>query len=56
MFTGIIEELGAVRRLSLSREGARLEVSGRTVVSDLRQGDSIAVNGVCLTVIERGAD
>lgn len=56
MFTGIIEELGAVRRLSLSREGARLEVSGRAVVSELRQGDSIAVNGVCLTVVERGAE
>ena len=60
MFTGIIEELGAIRRLSsLSEgggEGARLEVSGGIVVSDARLGDSIAVNGVCLTVVDRGPD
>jgi riboflavin synthase len=56
MFTGIIEELGTIRRITSARDGARLEVSARTVLSDVRLGDSIAVNGVCLTVVDQGAD
>jgi riboflavin synthase len=49
MFTGIVEELGRVRAL----DGTRLSVSCRTVLSDAEPGASIAVNGVCLTVVER---
>ncbi len=56
MFTGIIEELGAIRRITPARDGARLEVSARTVLSDAKLGDSIAVNGVCLTVVDKGSD
>lgn len=56
MFTGIIEELGVIRRITSARAGARLEVSARTVLSDAKLGDSIAVNGVCLTVVDQGAD
>lgn len=56
MFTGIIEELGVIRRITSARAGARLEVSARTVLSDAKLGDSIAVNGVCLTVVAQGAD
>ncbi len=56
MFTGIIEELGTIRKITTARDGARLEVSARTVLADARTGDSIAVNGVCLTVLEQGAD
>ncbi|HOF89637.1 MAG TPA: riboflavin synthase, partial [Armatimonadota bacterium] len=50
MFTGIIEELGVVA--SLRREGnvARLAVRAEAVRGELRIGDSLAVNGVCLTV------
>lgn len=46
MFTGIIEEVGYVRRI----DGGQLAVDCRKVVDDVRLGDSIAVNGVCLTV------
>jgi riboflavin synthase len=49
MFTGIVEELGRLRSI----EGGRLVVACRTVVADAEVGASIAVNGVCLTVVER---
>ena len=49
MFTGIVEERGAVAEIS----AARLRVAARTVSADAGIGDSIAVNGVCLTVVER---
>ena len=52
MFTGIIEELGAVESLSRQAAGARLQVGCARVLEDLRQGSSIAVNGVCLTAVE----
>jgi riboflavin synthase len=56
MFTGIIEELGSIRRITTAREGARIEVSARIVTREIRRGDSIAVNGVCLTVVDLGSD
>ncbi len=56
MFTGIIEELGTIKKLAAARDGARLEVSARAVLAEARIGDSIAVNGVCLTVVEKSAD
>jgi riboflavin synthase len=56
MFTGIIEELGSVRRITTARDGARLEVSARIVTREARRGDSIAVNGVCLTAVDLGSD
>jgi riboflavin synthase len=51
VFTGLIEEMGQV----VSRQGARLVVGARTVLEDATVGASIAVNGVCLTVVDRGA-
>jgi riboflavin synthase len=54
MFTGIIEELGRVRAIERREGGARLEVTARTVLEDVRVGDSIAVNGCCLTVVDHG--
>jgi len=54
MFTGIIEELGRVRSLAASNEGARIELECHTVLADARLGASIAVNGCCLTVVDRG--
>ena len=51
MFTGIVEELGRVRR----RDGHRFEFDATVVVEDTRIGDSIAVNGCCLTVVDTGA-
>ena len=51
MFTGIIEELGAVVGLERLDRAARLTVRGPRVTADARPGDSIAVDGVCLTVV-----
>lgn len=52
MFTGIIEELGTVAALERKEEAARLAVSAEVVLADLKVGNSIAVDGVCLTVVE----
>jgi riboflavin synthase len=54
MFTGIIEELGRVRAIHLREGGARLEIDATTVIADAGIGDSIAVNGCCVTVVEVG--
>jgi riboflavin synthase len=56
MFTGIIEELGRVRALERRGEGVRMTVEARVVTEGTREGDSIAVNGVCLTALEVGRD
>jgi riboflavin synthase len=52
MFTGIVEELGEVVSLDWHGEGAVLAVRGPTVTQDAKPGDSIAVSGVCLTVVD----
>ena len=52
MFTGIVEELGHV----ISRDGGRLRISASTVLEGSETGASIAVNGVCLTLVDQGAD
>ena len=56
MFTGIVEELGSVAALARLGDSARLTLRGPLVTSDARPGDSIAVNGVCLTVVEVDVD
>jgi riboflavin synthase len=50
VFTGLVEELGSV----VSREGERLRLGASTVIGDAAIGDSIAVNGCCLTVVALG--
>ena len=52
MFTGIIEELGRVRSLERRGEGVRMTVEARVVTEGTGEGDSVAVNGVCLTALE----
>jgi riboflavin synthase len=52
VFTGIVEDLGTVRRF----EGGRIEITTRALRDGLRIGDSIAINGCCLTVVELGDD
>jgi riboflavin synthase len=52
MFTGIVEELGEIVRLEMYGDGAVVSVRGPLVTGDARPGDSIAVNGVCLTVVD----
>jgi riboflavin synthase len=54
MFTGIVEELGRVVALEPGADSARLTVAGPLAASDAQHGASIAVNGVCLTVVEYG--
>lgn len=56
MFTGIIEELGEVIATDPSGDGVRITVRAPKAVSDAAHGDSIAVSGVCLTVVDQGAD
>ncbi len=51
MFTGIIEELGSVRTIERHAGGARITIAAATVLDDIELGASIAVNGVCLTVV-----
>lgn len=54
MFTGIVEEQGVVRELRLLPESAQLTLEGKRVLEGTHIGDSIAVNGVCLTVVRQG--
>ena len=56
MFTGIIEEIGTVRRIERGAAGARLTIAAKTVLEGTKLGDSIATNGVCLTVVAMTAD
>ncbi|MBR0099805.1 MAG: riboflavin synthase [Treponema sp.] len=50
MFTGIIEEIGRVKKISLAGKSGSLEIGAKKVLEGTKIGDSIAVNGVCLTV------
>ena len=52
MFTGIIEELGRVRSVEMTGENARIVIEAHTIIEDTKHGDSIAVNGVCLTALD----
>jgi riboflavin synthase len=57
MFTGIVEELGRVAAIQALPDNAiRITIEGPTVLSDANLGDSICVNGVCLTVAEQSGD
>ncbi|HET7068010.1 MAG TPA: riboflavin synthase [Nocardioides sp.] len=55
MFTGIVEELGTVEALERQSDAVRLTVRAASVLEDVGLGDSIAVNGVCLTVVSTGS-
>jgi len=50
VFTGIIEELGTVRRLERGSDSCQIFIMAQKVLEDVKLGDSIAINGVCLTV------
>jgi riboflavin synthase len=56
MFTGIVEELGTIETVEDQGDAVRLTIRAQTVLDDVRRGDSIAVNGCCLTVVEQAAD
>lgn len=52
MFTGIVEELGRVEKIIKKDKGVQLHIKARKVLEDVKLGDSICTNGVCLTVVE----
>src|SRR5262245_30745614 len=53
MFTGLIEETGVITAADARPNGRRLRVRARQVLADTRVGDSLALNGCCLTVVDR---
>lgn len=54
MFTGIVEEMGAVTVMEKTLAGTRMTILAATVMGDLKIGDSVSVNGICLTVVSKG--
>lgn len=56
MFTGLIEEIGTVRAIESLGDSLRLRISAQRVLEGTGHGDSISVNGVCLTVVDQGND
>ena len=54
MFTGIVEEIGTVKKIQKGQHSAVLDIQAQQVLEGLKIGDSIAVNGVCLTVVSFG--
>lgn len=52
MFTGIVEEIGTVEKITLVGNFAKIDINAKKVLKDIEIGDSIATNGVCLTVIK----
>ena len=52
MFTGIIEEIGTVTSLTTSYPAARLSINAKVILEDVSIGDSISIDGVCLTVVK----
>jgi len=53
MFSGIVEEIGAITVLRKTLAGTKLTILASTVMGDLKIGDSVSVNGICLTVVSR---
>ncbi len=56
MFTGLVEELGTVQTVESGARSARITVRAKKVLSDVKLGDSIAINGTCLTVVAFASD
>jgi riboflavin synthase len=53
MFTGIIEAIGTIKAININAQGARLVIASNNLdMSDVKLGDSIATNGICLTVVD----
>jgi riboflavin synthase len=51
VFTGLVEEVGIVRRIERARDSAHIRITAEKILTDIQIGDSIAVNGACLTVV-----
>ena len=56
MFTGIVEEMGKIRQILLAGSSGKIQIEARKALEGTKVGDSIAVNGVCLTVTSLSHD
>ena len=56
MFTGIVEELAQIKTIEPKKQGTRYTIVASTVMDDLKIGDSISVNGVCLSIVDKEKD
>ena len=56
MFTGIIEEIGLINKISKQDSGKRFKIQAHKILEDLKIDQSVAVNGVCLTVVDIGSE
>ena len=56
MFTGIVEELAQIKTIKPKTNGRRYSIAAKTVMDDLKTGDSISINGVCLTIVDKEKD
>ena len=56
MFTGLVETLGTVRELTFVGAGSRLVIAETALAPELRLGESVAVNGACLTIVDHDAE
>ena len=56
MFTGIVEELAKIKTIQPKTHGIRYTIAAKTIMDDLKIGDSISVNGVCLTIVDKEKD
>lgn len=56
MFTGLVEEIGLIQGITRAARGLRITIQAHSIVDGLALGDSVAVDGVCLTVVERTAN
>ena len=54
MFSGIVEEMGAIKSVEKGLAGAKVSILASIILEDLAIGDSVSVSGTCLTVIDRG--
>ena len=52
MFTGLIEEVGKVKDITIRDKGLRIKIEAKKIGKDVKEGDSIAINGACLTVVD----
>jgi len=52
MFTGLIEEVGKVKDITIRNKGLRIKIEAKKIAEDVKEGDSIAINGTCLTVVD----
>ena len=56
MFTGLVEEIGSIEKIENIGQGLRIHIRSQVVIKDIALGDSIAINGICLTTVNYSND